>query len=46
LVRAALRTFFTEHLGTGKEWKLWQELKVRRPQTLPTVLTRADEVIQ
>ena len=42
LVRAALRAFYSEHLGTGREWKLWQEIKVRRGQTLPVVLTREE----
>jgi integrase/recombinase XerD len=42
LVRAALRAFYSEHLGTGREWKLWQEIRVRRGQTLPVVLTRQE----
>jgi integrase/recombinase XerD len=42
LVRAALRAFYSEHLGTGREWKLWQEIRVRRGQTLPVVLTREE----
>ena len=42
LVRASLRAFYSEHLGTGREWKLWQEIKVRRGQTLPVVLTREE----
>ena len=42
LVRAALRAFYAEHLGTGKAWKLWEEIKVRRGQTLPVVLTREE----
>jgi site-specific recombinase XerD len=42
LTLAALRTFYREHLGTGREWKLWQELKVRRLEPLPTVLSREE----
>lgn len=42
LVRAALRAFYAEHLGVGREWKLWQEIRVRRGQTLPVVLTRQE----
>jgi integrase/recombinase XerD len=42
LVRAALRAFYADHLGTGREWKLWQEIRVRRAQTLPVVLTRQE----
>lgn len=45
LVLAALRCFYCEHLGTGARWKLWQEMRVRRPQTLPVVLSR-EEVAQ
>ena len=42
LTLAALRTFYREHLGTGREWKLWKELKVRRLEPLPTVLSREE----
>jgi integrase/recombinase XerD len=42
LTLAALRTFFGEHLQSGRDWKLWQELKVRRGQPLPTVLAREE----
>jgi integrase len=37
-----LRTFYREHLGVGRDWKLWQELKVRRLEPLPTVLSREE----
>jgi len=42
LTLAALRTFYREQLGTGREWKLWHELKVRRLEPLPTVLSRKE----
>jgi site-specific recombinase XerD len=39
---AALRAFYADHLGTGREWQLWREVKVRRGQSLPTVLSREE----
>ncbi len=39
---AALRAFYGDHLGTGKGWRLWQELKVRRAEPLPVVLDRTE----
>jgi site-specific recombinase XerD len=45
IVLAALRAFYRDHLETGARWKLWQEMKVRREQPLPTVLAR-EEVAQ
>ncbi len=42
LTLASLRTFYREHLRTGRDWKLWQELKVRRLEPLPTVLSREE----
>jgi integrase/recombinase XerD len=39
---AALRAFYGDHLGTGRDWKLWRELKVRRVEPLPTVLSREE----
>jgi len=45
IVLAALRCFYSDHLGTGRQWKLWQEMKVRRPETLPVVFSR-EEVAQ
>ena len=42
LILAALRTFYRDHLGTGRDWKLWRELKVRRVEPLPTVLSREE----
>ena len=42
LTLASLRTFYREHLGSGRDWKLWQELKVRRLEPLPTVLSREE----
>lgn len=41
VARAALRCFYQEHLGkTG--WPLWDEVKVRRAEPLPLVLTREE----
>jgi integrase/recombinase XerD len=45
LTLAALRTFYCDHLPAGTGWKLWQELRVRRTQPLPAVLSR-EEVAQ
>ena len=42
LTLAALRMFYREHLCSGRDWKLWQELKVRRLEPLPTVLSREE----
>lgn len=42
IVLAAVRAFYRDHLGTGAAWKLWEEMKVRRGQPLPTVLARAE----
>ena len=42
LTLAALRAFYSDHLGTGRDWKLWRELKVRRIEPLPTVLSRQE----
>jgi integrase/recombinase XerD len=42
LTLAALRAFYCDHLGTGGQWKLWRELKVRRAQSLPVVLSREE----
>jgi site-specific recombinase XerD len=42
LTLASLRTFYWDHLQTGSQWKLWKELKVRRGQPLPTVLSREE----
>lgn len=36
----ALRTFFRDHLG--HKWELWKTVKVRRPETIPVVLTREE----
>lgn len=38
---AALRSFFRDHLHLG-DWSLWREIKVRREQTLPIVLSREE----
>ena len=45
LALAALRAFYSDHLGTGRDWKLWRDGKVRRVEPLPTVLSR-EEVAQ
>ena len=42
ITRAALRYFYCDHLGTGLHWKLWQEMRVRRAQTLPVVFSREE----
>lgn len=42
IVLAALRCFYSDHLGTGAHWKLWQEMRVRRAQTLPVVFSREE----
>jgi hypothetical protein len=39
---AALRAFYRDHLGTGRDWQLWRELKVRRNESWPTVLGREE----
>jgi site-specific recombinase XerD len=36
----ALRTFYREHLG--REWALWNTVRVRRVESLPTVLSREE----
>jgi site-specific recombinase XerD len=40
--RAALNCFFGGHLGVGKNWPLWEELRVRLEHKLPVVLTRQE----
>jgi integrase/recombinase XerD len=40
--RAALRCFFDAHLGVGKDWGLWRELRVRGEHKVPVVLTRQE----
>lgn len=42
LAIAALRCFYRDHLQTGKDWRLWQTLRVREPQSLPAVLSREE----
>jgi integrase/recombinase XerD len=42
LTLAALRAFYCDHLGTGKDWKLWRDLRVRRQEALPEVLSREE----
>ena len=42
LTLAALRTFYRDHLSVGKDWKLWRDLRVRRPDPLPVVLSREE----
>lgn len=41
--RCALRLFFAEHLRLGREWRVFSDLRIRRPETLPEVLSQ-DEV--
>jgi integrase/recombinase XerD len=42
IARAALRYFYCDHLGIGLHWKVWQEMRVRRVQTLPVVFSREE----
>ena len=42
LAIASLRSFYKDHLETGKAWTLWRTVRVREPQTLPTVLSREE----
>lgn len=42
VARAALRAFFQDHHQLGANWTVFAELKVRRPQTLPLVLSREE----
>ena len=42
IVLAALRCFYKDHLQSGALWQLWQEMKVRRTQPLPLVLSREE----
>jgi site-specific recombinase XerD len=42
LTLAALRAFYCDHLGMGRDWKLWRDLRVRRPEPLPEVLSREE----
>jgi integrase/recombinase XerD len=39
-VRVALRSFFREALTTGKDWTVFEELRIARPEPLPLVLSR------
>ncbi len=40
--RVALRSFFRENLKAGKDWTVFEDLRIARPETLPLVLTRED----
>src|SRR6267143_328338 len=40
--RVALRSFFRENLKTGKDWTVFEDLRIARPETLPLVLTREE----
>ncbi len=42
IVLAALRGFYRDHLGSGADWKLWREFKVRRQPAPPVVLSREE----
>ena len=38
--RVALRSFFRESLTVGKDWTVFEELRIARPEPLPLVLSR------
>jgi len=40
--RVALRSFFRENLKAGKDWTVFEDLRIARPETLPLVLTREE----
>lgn len=40
LMIVGLRTFFRDHLG--RDWSLWKTIRVRRPESLPWVLSREE----
>lgn len=40
--RCALRLFFAEHLRLGREWRVFSDLRIRRPETLPEVLSQEE----
>jgi integrase/recombinase XerD len=40
LAKCALRSFFREHLQLGRDWTVFEELRIAPPQTLPLVLAR------
>jgi len=40
--RVALRSFFRENLKAGKDWTVFEDLRIARPESLPLVLTRED----
>ena len=40
--RVALRGFFREAVTAGKEWTVFEELRIARPEPLPLVLSREE----
>ena len=40
--RVALRSFFRENLKAGKDWTVFEELRIARPEPLPVVLSREE----
>ena len=40
--RVALRSFFRENLKAGRDWTVFEDLRIARPETLPLVLTREE----
>lgn len=40
--RVALRTFYRECLRVGKDWTVFEELRIARPEPLPLVLSREE----
>jgi len=41
-LKCSLRLFFRDHLGIGKDWRVFEDLRVHRGQTLPVVLSRQE----
>ena len=40
--RVAIRSFFRENLKAAKDWSVFEDLRIARPETLPLVLTREE----
>src|SRR5512140_614586 len=40
--RVALRSFFRECLTVGKDWTVFEDLRIARPEPLPLVLSREE----
>lgn len=44
-LKCALRLFFRGHLNIGTEWRVFEDLRVHRGQTLPVVLSRKEVAV-